>query len=284
MKILSHRFALHLVALLASLGWLDAAAAALPAVRDVPRPAFVVLQKLASAGRLEESEQRILSLPEDARAVARQRYDASQKELLAAVGEPDWFSASKRAFIEAVAVGGRFEVEVHPLPRPGFKPAAIKLSGQLTPAYRDRLRALRPPPFPENGGPREWVAHGREGWKALLAFAAVSPAQFDETVKALTAHLRPLAAQSRLNNQFKPLQDELARLAELAKVHAADGPPAQTRASVLTRALLFAAAQPAAQAAQPPVPAHVYARYEVQPADRKFLPFAETPPPGGETK
>ncbi|HRI83421.1 MAG TPA: hypothetical protein PLF88_13340, partial [Opitutaceae bacterium] len=80
------------------------------------------------------------------------------------------------------------------------------------------------------------------------------------------------------------LQDELDRLAELAKVHDQDPSNVKIRASVLTRALLFAAAQTAAQAAQPEVPAYIYARYEVQPVDRQYLPFAETTPAGSETK
>lgn len=279
MKHLLHRFALPLVAVFASLAWSEATAAVLPVVRDVPRPAFVILQKLASGGRLGTPNLDFGHLPEHAREFARQRHDAGQKELLAAVTEPDWFSDSKRAFIEAVAVDGVFEVEVHPLPRPGFKPPAIKLAGRLTPALRDRLLALLPPPFPESGSPREWLVHGREGWKALLAFASAAPAQFDQTVAALTAHLHPFAARSRVDNQFKPLQDELARLSELAKVHAADVPPAPIRASVLTRALLFAAAQ----AAQPQVPAYVYARYEVQTVDQQYLPFAVSPLAGGSS-
>ncbi|MCW5548980.1 MAG: hypothetical protein KIT44_08460 [Opitutaceae bacterium] len=246
------------------------------AVRDVPRPAFVVLQKLASNRVLEVSGPGFQHLPENTRAAAQQRYYAGQRELVAAAGDPDWFSASKRAFIQAVVVDGRFEVEVHPLPRPGFRPPAVKLSGRLTPENRQRLLALLPPPFPENGSPREWLAHGREGWKALLAFSSVTPAQFDETTAALTTHLQPFAARSRVDNQFKPLQDELARLSELAKVHAADVPPAPIRASVLTRALLFAAAQNV----QPQVPAYVYTRYEVQPVDQPHLPFAVSPPAG----
>ncbi|HRJ46406.1 MAG TPA: hypothetical protein PKY38_03535 [Opitutaceae bacterium] len=277
----------HLIALAAVLLSLAAGtlAGASPAeIRDVPRPAFVVLQKLASNRVLEVFDPGFQHLPENARAAAQQRYDAGQRELIAAAGDPDWFSTSKRAFIQAVTVDGRFEAEVHPLPRPGFRPPAVKFTGRLTPENRQRLLALLPPPFPESGSPREWVAHGREGWKALLAFAAVSPAQFDETVTALTTHLRPLAARSRLNNQFKPLQDELARLAELAKVHDQDPSNVKIRASVLTRALLFAAAQTAAQAAQPEVPAYIYARYEVQPVDRQYLPFAETTPAGSETK
>lgn len=277
MKNPSHRFALLLVVVFASLTWPDATATAavLPVVRDVPRPAFIILQKLASGRQLAAPNLDFGHLPEHAREFARQRHDAGQKELLAAVTEPDWFSASKRAFIEAVAVDGVFEVEVHPLPRPGFKPPAIKLAGRLTPALRDRLRALRPPPFPENGGPRDWIGHGREGWRALLAHARATPAQYNETVAALTAHLRPLASGSRPGNQFKPLQDELARLAEGAKVHDQDTPDVKLRASVLTRALLFAAAQAAARAVQPEVPPYVYARYEVQAVDQKYLPFAE---------
>lgn len=272
----------HLIALAAvllSLGTGTLAGASPAEIRDVPRPAFVVLQKLASNRVLEVSDPEFQHLPENARAAAQQRYYAGQRELIAAAGDPDWFSTSKRAFIQAVAVDGRFEAEVHPLPRPGFRPPAVKFTGRLTPENRQRLLALLPPPFPESGSPREWLVHGREGWKALLAFASAAPVQFDETVAALTAHLHPFAARSRVDNQFKPLQDELARLAELAKVHAADVPPAPIRASVLTRALLFAAAQ----AAQPQVPAYVYARYEVQAVDQQYLPFAVSPLAGGSS-
>jgi hypothetical protein len=277
----------HLILLAAAGLWHGPAAYAGTAaveVRDVPRPVFVVLQKLASNRVLEVSDPGFQHLPENTRAAAQQRYYAGQRELIAAAGDPDWFSTSKRAFIQAVAVDGRFEAEVNPLPRPGFRPPAVKFTGRLTPENRQRLLALLPPPFPESGSPREWLAHGREGWKALLAFAAAAPAQFDETVAALTAHLHPFAARSRVDNQFKPLQDELARLFELAKVHDQDPTDVKIRAGVLTRALLFAAAKSAARAAQPEVPAYIYARYEVQSADQKHLPFAETLPTGGEAK
>ncbi len=264
-----------------------AARADVPVVADVPRPAFLVLQKLAQTAGVSEGPVLDQSTWSDeqrrtAQQMRRQQHDQRQRELLAAVADPDWFSASKRAFIQAVAADGRFLVEVHPRPRPGFKPAPIRLGGRLTPEYHDRLRALLPPPFPADGGPADWLAHGREGWKALLAHAGASPAQRDAAVAALAAHLRPFAARSRTDNQFKPLTDELTRLADLAKVHAGDVPPAPLRAAVLTRALLFAAAQSAASAAQPAVPAFVYARFEVQPADRQHLPFADAaaPSPG----
>ena len=52
MKYPSHRFAFLLVVVFASLTGPDATAAVLPVVRDVPRPAFAILQKLASGGRL----------------------------------------------------------------------------------------------------------------------------------------------------------------------------------------------------------------------------------------
>jgi len=243
-------------------------------VRDVPRPAFLILQKLASHGGLQVSDPEFTRLPESARSVARDRYEGHQRELIGAVQDPDWASAPKRAFIQAVAVEGGFWVEVHPLPRPGFKPPAVKLTGQLTPERRDRLLALLPPPFPENGGPRDWIGHGREGWKALLGYARATPAQYDEAVAALAAHLRPLASGSRPGNQFKPLQDELTRLAELAKAYDQEPADVKLRASVLTRALLFAAAQASARAGQPEVPPFVYARYAVQAADQKYLPFA----------
>jgi|GEM_PF-6721883 len=260
---------------------LSAVGAEPPAVPNVPQPAFMVLQKLASHGGLNVSDPEFTRLPESARPSARQRYDGYQRELIGALNTPDWTSASKRAFIQAVAVEGVFVVEVHPLPRPGFKPSAVKLSGRLTPPYRERLLALLPPPFPENGRPADWLGHGREGWKAMLAYARATPAQYDEAVAALTAHLRPLAADSRLNNQFKPLQEELGRLADLAKAYDQDAPETKLRASVLTRALVFAAAQAAAKGVQPEVPAFVYTRYAVQPVDQKYLPFAETAAPAG---
>lgn len=275
MKNRSTALAVCLLVVSSGLGF-SVAAAEPVVVRDVPRPAFVVLQKLASNRVLEVSDPGFQHLPENTRAAAQQRYYAGQRELIAAAGDPDWFSASKRAFIQAVAVDGRFEAEVHPLPRPGFRPPAVRFAGRLTPENRQRLLALLPPPFPERGSPREWLAHGREGWKALLAFASAAPAQFDETAAALTAHLQPFAARSRVDNQFKPVQDELARLSELAKVHAAEVPPAPLRASVLTRALLFAAAR----AVKPELPSYVYARYAVQAADQQYLPFAGAMPAG----
>ncbi len=147
MKPMSFILLVRLAAVFSCLGVTFAVGAEGPVViREVPRSAFVVLQALAAHGGLNVSDPEFLRLPEIDRPMARQRYDGYQKQLIGAVGAADWPADSKRNFIDAVTTEDAFTIEVHPLARPGFKPAPLTLKGRLTPTNRERLRALRPAP------------------------------------------------------------------------------------------------------------------------------------------
>lgn len=85
--------------------------ASVPVADEVPREAFLILQKLHMNAALRDGKDPTLSrLPEEHRAPAISRMLGNERELLKAAGNSQWPEASKRVFIQAVDRDGEFAV------------------------------------------------------------------------------------------------------------------------------------------------------------------------------
>lgn len=228
-------------------------------VSDVPRKAFVPLDRIAKIGGLRPADSQL------------RRWEALLMEALAV---PEWKSASKIAFIDEIS-RPYFHAEISPRTGPGFNPPKFVLAGELTPRMRARVQVMKPGLFRADAGVSVWLWLGYEGWEAILR-EAVTPAKRDAIIGEIARHLMPVAQKSNVDNQYKPLRDAMAELNGRAAVFNDAKGTVPIRARVLTKHLLLESGKRLSAQTNPPIPAFVYnGTYRIMPADEPYLESTE---------